>query len=315
MTVKTKGQIAKEKTQAKMAELQTALESLNVDEAFQAALKLQSNILKRGHRYSLGNTLMAMVAAKKAGMSISFLGSFPFWKKISEDINKSEGNTERKSQKWYGVQKGAKGLPCLFPFQKTIKTEDKETGEEVKKKITLFGMGTVFDISQTGIDSSMLKAVYPEKVYGETQREKYEIVKSLAQRLGYTVEYEELPASTGGFIQPKTKRIVLNQKNDLDHRLKTLLHEMAHGELGHGIGGDHGIEDRDTAGFEIQAESVAFILSDMIGLDTSGYSFKYIVGWAGGDFDYIKSCMDKAHKVITKLVEELESVQVITLAA
>ena len=33
---------------------------------------------------------------------------------------------------------------------------------------------------------------------------------------------------------------------------------------------------------EVQAESTAFVVSEVLGLDTSDYSFGYIAGWSNG---------------------------------
>ena len=60
--------------------------------------------------------------------------------------------------------------------------------------------------------------------------------------------------------------------------LKTLVHETAHAIL-HGAGDHHDLPTK-----EIEAESVAFIVSHALGLDTgAAYSFPYIASWASGD--------------------------------
>jgi hypothetical protein len=39
---------------------------------------------------------------------------------------------------------------------------------------------------------------------------------------------------------------------------------------------------------EVEVESVAFIVCDALGLDTSDYSFAYVTQWSGGDSDLIR---------------------------
>jgi hypothetical protein len=253
------------------------------------------------HTYSLSNTLLAMICAEDQGIKISFLGSFDFWKKISSELNKIKGN---KKWEWYGVKKGSKALPCLYPIFKKIEEEEEE---EEKRFLVGFGKGSTFDISQTGMDMKMLDCLRPKPLESSSFEEKKEALIEILKSMGYSISFKTLETEgLGGYITPKTKDIVINAKSSVDQQLKTLFHEFAHGELGHGIGGDHGIEDKDRSAFEVQAESVAYILSNLIGLDTSDYTFKYILTWGKNDLEFIKSCMSKSQRVVNKVLEKLE---------
>lgn len=63
----------------------------------------------------------------------------------------------------------------------------------------------------------------------------------------------------------------------------------------------------ETLTFE--AESVAFVVSTFLGLDTSDYSFPYIVGWEENDESLLRHSLkrirDAAHVLITQIEEEL----------
>lgn len=65
--------------------------------------------------------------------------------------------------------------------------------------------------------------------------------------------------------------------------------------------------EMETLTFE--AESVAFIVSTFLGLDTSDYSFPYIVGWEENDESLLRHSLkrirDAAHVLITQIEEEL----------
>ena len=63
---------------------------------------------------------------------------------------------------------------------------------------------------------------------------------------------------------------------------KTLIHEYAHSIL-------HKQTDKNQSQREIEAESLAFVLCDHFGLDTSEYSFGYIASYADKDFDELKA--------------------------
>ena len=92
--------------------------------------------------------------------------------------------------------------------------------------------------------------------------------------------------------------------------LKTMIHEIAHASLGHGNKDDKW--DRQTK--EVQAESVAYWVSQMIGIgDTSDYSFGYISGWSSKkdagelkeNLDIIKQTADKLSLSIEEKLREI----------
>ena len=92
--------------------------------------------------------------------------------------------------------------------------------------------------------------------------------------------------------------------------IKTMIHEIAHASLGHGSKEDKW--DREAK--EVQAESVAYWVSQMLGLDTSEYSFGYISGWSKDkevselkeNLDIIKQTADKISLAIEEKVQKLQ---------
>lgn len=80
---------------------------------------------------------------------------------------------------------------------------------------------------------------------------------------------------------------------DEQHKLKTLIHEISHAMLH-----DTSIPDapKDASTREVQAESIAYVVSNFFGLDTSDYSFGYIAGWS-------------SDKKVTELKSSLETIR------
>ena len=71
------------------------------------------------------------------------------------------------------------------------------------------------------------------------------------------------------YYSPTTDQIVVNKDWEDIHIAKTLVHEYAQSIL-------HKQTDKDQSQREIEAESLAFVICDHFGLDTSEYSFGYI---------------------------------------
>ena len=84
-------------------------------------------------------------------------------------------------------------------------------------------------------------------------------------------------------------RISLNETNSPNQNCKTLLHEMAHGILGH---------NGNRAMDEFLAESSAYVAAKALGLDSGGYSFGYLLSWAGGQENAAKAIKEVAQKVL-----------------
>jgi hypothetical protein len=80
-----------------------------------------------------------------------------------------------------------------------------------------------------------------------------------------------------GMYGPDRHQIWVRTGGSPAQRTKVLAHELAHGLLGH-----VGLSQEQKARGEIMAEAVAYMVAGACGLDTSAYSFGYIVLWAHG---------------------------------
>jgi hypothetical protein len=87
--------------------------------------------------------------------------------------------------------------------------------------------------------------------------------------------------------------------------VKTIAHELAHAIL-HSAADCTGVT---RALAELEAESVAFVVSDDLGLDSSTYSFGYIATWACGGYDVDDAIRASAQRISTAartILEQLE---------
>ncbi|MCT3588974.1 hypothetical protein EFS12_12665, partial [Levilactobacillus brevis] len=82
-------------------------------------------------------------------------------------------------------------------------------------------------------------------------------------------------------------------------KLKTLYHEYAHSQL-HGL--KSAFKDRPQAYQETQAEAVAYVAMQNIGVDTSNYSLGYVATWAK-DTAVIHSALSEIQQVSNKVIE------------
>ena len=92
--------------------------------------------------------------------------------------------------------------------------------------------------------------------------------------------------------------------------VKTGLHELAHIRLEHGPGDCRDSRSRR----EVEAESVAFVICQALGVDTASYSIAYVGGWApkGREEDEVAACAGRvvttARKILDKILDHLTEV-------
>jgi len=114
---------------------------------------------------------------------------------------------------------------------------------------------------------------------------------ALVNELGCTLVLEEHHADLGGLFAPATKVISINSAHTVNHQVKTLIHELAHG-LMHLT--DRDGPDLSYAEEEIVVESIAFSVVGGLGIDTSGYSIPYLTSWSQDDADMeiVEACAE-----------------------
>jgi antirestriction protein ArdC len=169
-----------------------------------------------------------------------------------------------------------------------------------------FRAASVFDVSQTDGDPIPTLPA-PQLLKGEPANVK-PITRALlnfAKCNGITVETKTLEQGEGYFL-PKDNKIVLHTDRSAFNNLTTLIHELAHA-LMHPAG-----TRKATYIKELEAESLAFIVCDALGMDTSPFSFAYLAGWgaAGEDseeepVDTILDCAQRACVVADEILEQL----------
>jgi hypothetical protein len=100
------------------------------------------------------------------------------------------------------------------------------------------------------------------------------------------------------------KRIAIKKDNSEMQKLKTLVHEWGHHIL-------HNKEAKEKVTgdvMELEAESVAFTVCHRLGIDTSNYSFGYLIGWGNGESANAKIKMsgERIQKAANEIIEAIE---------
>ena len=180
------------------------------------------------------------------------------------------------------VKKGEKALRIFKPMTKIKKDENNQPILDKNGKpetVTFFGLVPVFDVSQTEGKEMPKAAEVKEQLTDLDYANLYRALMAIAKENDVSVRFEEMENNKHGYYSVPENQIVL-RSNEMNKAqiIKTFLHEMAHAELHHADNPQKENLTRSTA--ELQAESVAYVVSSYYGIDTSEYSFNYLSGFS-----------------------------------
>jgi len=129
----------------------------------------------------------------------------------------------------------------------------------------------------------------------------YSILKKVSP---FPVNQKDITSGANGYCDPANKEIAIRTGMSEAQTIKTCIHEIAHSILH----ANYEKMDKDKSTKEVEAESVAFVVSNHFGIETSDYSFGYIAGWSTDkELKELKSSLDTIQKTANKLITEIES--------
>jgi len=260
-------------------QLTKAVEDLACSDAWHRMLEIAA----RMPTYSPSNVLLIAVQRPDA----TRVAGFRAWKQLGRN-----------------VLKGEKGIailaPCLYrgrvhdenPTPPTLGAGDQP--DRPAPALRGFRIVHVFDISQT--DGQPLPDVNPTQLSGSAPVELWERLAALVEADGFALERGDCHGA-GGYTNFDDRVVRIRDDVDPAQAVKTLAHELGHIRADHGTrfaqtyhqsGGCRGIA-------EVEAESIAYLVTSAAGMDTGDYSVPYVTGWARGDADLLR---DTATRVL-----------------
>ena len=248
-----------------LVELQTGIAELTTSEKWTQYLDVQS----RFYSYSPNNVMLIQLQNPYA----TRVAGYRAWRALDHQVMAQET-----------------ALRILAPMR--YKRDDVSEGEDARE-IRGFKLVPVFDISQTeGPDLpdvvNKLEGLAPEGVFDR--------LTEFAHSIGFRVERpESLDSGANGDTTHSSGLIRVVSTNSEAQQAKTLAHEIGHALL-------HDPEYVTTKDLsrglkELEAESTAYVICTALGMDTSDYSFGYVLGWTGGTPDAIEGIKASAGRI------------------
>jgi antirestriction protein ArdC len=201
------------------------------------------------HNYSLGNQVLAMVQCQMRGIEPGPINTYPGWIQLGRQ-----------------VRKGERAITLCMP----LVAKKKDDSGEPQQFITAFVYKPRwFVISQTDGEPVEMPAI------PEWNKE----------RALTTLNIQQAPfTDTNGNVQgyARKREIAISPVAAMPH--KTLLHEVAHIELGHTAELEFNDSEQTPRNLqEAEAEAVALLCLDALGLDGAEFCRGYVQHWLTGD--------------------------------
>lgn len=235
--------------------------------------------MSKFHDYSMNNTLLILGQNPRA----THLAGYNKWQ---QDFNRQ-------------VKRGEKGLMIWMPVEIKVKEnhyvldengnrilgdDGKFKREEVVVKKRTFKIGYTFDVSQTEqIEGKEVIELSPVKELEGNVKDYPTLTKALMEISPVPIKIEAFKASAKGCYNSLTNEIKIQPDMSEAQTIKTMIHEIAH-SIVHSDENLNQLKQKDNVEFsknekEVQGESIAYIVSSHLGIDTSDYSFPYVATW------------------------------------
>jgi antirestriction protein ArdC len=204
--------------------------------------------------YSLGNQILALIQANNRGIALGPIASFNRWKELGRH-----------------VKRGEKAIELCMPVTcKRTVTEQGPDGNDVDTEIAFKRFvfrRNWFMLSQTD------GAEYQPPAIPDWDRE-----RALRTLTVEEISFESTNGNCQGYA--RARQIAINPLAQMP--AKTTFHELAHIELGHTSEAIHDSEALPRNLKEVEAEAVALLCLESLGMDGSEFCRGYIQSWLAG---------------------------------
>ena len=258
------------------------------------------NTMSKFHNYSFNNTLLITMQKPEA----TLVAGYQAWQK---KFNRH-------------VKRGEKGIQIIAPApirekqeiekidpvtkEPVIGDDGQPETEIVEMVIPRFRVTTVFDVSQT--EGEPIAELEVPELTGSVQF--YDTFMQALQNISpVPIRMMNVEGDAKGYYHQTEKYIAIKEDMSNVQTMKTGVHEVSHALL-------HDREVMDAEGVlkdqttkEVEAESIAYIVCNHFGLDTSEYSFTYIASWCESrDMKALKASMNTIRKTSAEIIGNIE---------
>ncbi|WP_225753170.1 ArdC-like ssDNA-binding domain-containing protein [Actinotalea sp. Marseille-Q4924] len=225
------------------------------------------------------------------------------WNSLGRHVNRGERGIAILAPCIYRPSGDVLATGVLKPGAEGGRPPEPPTGNEStndsQRVLRGFKVVHVFDVSQT--DGEPLPDVAPRLLDGNAPSSLMDHLAGLATDAGYRLEQGPCGAANG-YTDYGARIVRIGDDLSPAQAAKTLAHEVGH------IRADHEHRFTEYASSmacrgqaELEAESIAYLVTAQAGLDATDYSVPYLAGWSGGDVGLLREAMTQVINVARRM--------------
>ncbi len=248
--------------------------------------------MNKFHSYSYNNSLLILMQKPEA----SYVAGFKTWETLGRHVKKGEKGITILAPCPY---KSVNYVDVIEPDTGQVKRDEQGNVMKERKEISRasFKAISIFDISQT--EGKPLPELVKE-LQGEIPDYKI-LMDSIRDVAPVPIRFDVWNETKKGYYDLENQEIVIKSGMSDLQTIKTAIHETTHSILQKDK--EH---TKDSRTMEVEAESVAFICCQHLGLDTSDYSFGYLAGWSSNkELPELKASLQTIQKTAHGVIEQL----------
>jgi len=198
-----------------------------------------------------------------------------------------------------------KRIEQLAPMTKKTGEIIKVNGEDKEEEILFFRVVYVFDVADTeALEGGEEIPKLVDWVTGETDEEITQRFIKIVEDNGFNFRYDSWSSKDlNGWTDFTNKEVVVSSDRPEAQQLKTLIHEIGH-MFAHAEDREFNMTDPRPLR-EVEAESIAYTVANMLGLDTSSYSVGYVAGWSSNDKETLHQSMKAVLKTVQLIMDKM----------
>jgi len=248
------------------------------------------DVAHRFHTYSFNNTLLIYAQRPES----TAVAGYEAWKTLGRQVDKGERGIQilapviRKVTKDQaaGTSAAGRGEPDPARTGAAVARPGNDTpGDEApssegeRRRVAGYRVAYVWDLSQTS-GEPLPTQPRPQLLSGQAPAGLWDSLAGLVADRGFTLERGDCgPAN--GWTDYTTRTVRVRGDVDAAQAVKTLAHEAGHVLLHDPTGLGESTTAHCRGVKEVEAESVAYLVTASHGLSTDDYTFAYVTGWAG----------------------------------
>jgi IrrE N-terminal-like domain/N-terminal domain of anti-restriction factor ArdC len=238
--------------------------------------------------------------------------SYSWWNTVAILTQRPDATRVAGYQAWCRlgrqVRRAETGIRILAPCTYRRLVVDEDTGREADvTQLRGFKVVSVFDITQTDGDP-LPEAPAVGVLDGPTPDLLHHQLAALIRAEGFTLQVGALPGHrhlAQGVTDFTARTVTVRRGLPSAQRAKTTAHELAHVLLH-----EPGPRTPPRARCEIEAESIAYIVMGVHGVEADAYTFGYVTGWSGGDVAVVQETGERVLECARRILHRLGTARI-----